>query len=1182
MTFVLVQHLDPHHESMLAQLLGNWTSMPVIQVQGEVPVRPDHVYVIPPNSTMLIADRTLRLNPLTEEQSHRRRPIDAFFLSLAASARSRAIGVVLSGAASDGTLGLKAIKAEGGTTFAQDSTAKFDAMPQSAIAAGIVDFILSPARIAQELATMARHPLTNPIPGLLPEDGSAVETILGVLRESTGVDFSLYRSTTIQRRLARRMVMLGVGTLKDYVGLLQRDTEEVNALFDDLLIKVTGFFRDTAVFDALKQTAFPSLLKDRAQGEPLRVWVPGCSTGEEVYSIAISLLEYLDAEGLSLSVQMFGTDASERVIDKARSGLYDESIESGLSPERLKRFFTRSDAGYRINRNVREQCVFSRHNLGADPPLSHMDLVSCRNLLIYFAPVLQQRVINTLAYALRPAGCLLVGTSENSSRLADLFDPLDDENRLYCRKPNLGLRALQSIMNFAGRPEAGALPRSKSAASPQDAVHSFVDHMLLSRYGPSGLLIDKNFRIIEVRGDVREYLNVDAGHANLDLFEAVRQDLATHLRAAVTEAHQRNTTVRLDEIEVRQDRAFHFVRITVIPVSIESRDPYSVILFEDLADSAERALKLSAARLTSKEPRPSPPDGSDRHIEHLERELASSREYLQSIIEELRSSNEEAQSTNEELQSSNEELQTTKEELQASNEELGTLNAELKSRNVQLGQLNDDLENLVSSIRTAILIVGHDLRIRRFTPEAGRVLHLNASDVGRHISDIVPRALIPGLLEILRGVLRNMQVHEQEVQDFEGQAYLMSAQPYRTADKNIDGAILTLTDVSHIKRGMEEVRRARDYATAVVDSVREPLLIMDDSLAVRSANQAFHQFFHTTSEQIEARNLFEIAGSQLDLPSVRQLLGPLLAGGPQLRDIEFERNFQFAGPRTLMLNARRISGVGAGSILLAFEDITERKRAAEARYRRLFESASDGILIIDASSWTILDINPAIERLLGYNRQELVGQKLWEAEPARETPGVRSALEQIRDQNVVRFEEIGFRTKDGRLIQTEFIGNVYSEADRLAIQLNIRDLTERRTFERELQQTQKLESLGLLAGGIAHDFNNLLTGILGNASLLYSDLPDGNPFRTRLRNIISASERAADLTRQLLAYAGKGRFVIQPISLSSLISEILVLLQSSIPRSVDSQTRSGSGLASHGRRCRSDAAGHHESGDQRS
>jgi len=1149
MAFVLVQHLDPHHESILADLLGNYTRMPVMQVHVDVPVKPDHVYVIPPNATMVIANGILRVSQPVQDLSYQRRPIDVFLVSLAQNMHNRAIGVILSGAASDGTVGLKAIKAEGGITFAQDDTAKFDGMPRSAIAAGVVDFVLAPQRIAQELAAIACLPISRPTPERLFDDSAAMDEILEMVRRRSGVDFRLYRQATINRRLTRRMAVQKTETLADYRDLLRVNSGETDALFDDLLIKVTEFFRDAPVFEALQAKVFPALAKDCPGNEPLRIWVPGCSTGEEIYSIAICLLEFLEAVGLSRSVQMFGTDASERVIERARSGLYDDTAISIISPERLRRFFTRIDSGYQVNRNVREMCVFSRHVLGVDPPLSRMDLISCRNLLIYFAAALQHRVIDTLAYAIRPAGYLLVGRSENTGRLSEFFDPLDDEHRIYARRPNVEARALSLIGDLAGRPEAKVVLPAKTASDipGKGAVHSFVDRMLLSHYGPSGIVVDKHLRIIEFRGNMSPYLHIREGGAKLDLLDWVREDLAAHLRAAIAEAHHQNSTIRLDEIQVRRDRAFHFVRITVIPVSVPPVDHYSVILFEDLSDSTERAGQL-ASLPAGTQATASDLDTPERHIAHLERELSSTREYLQSTIEELRSTNEEAQSANEELQSNNEELQTTKEELQASNEELATMNAEIQGRNVQLASVNDDLLNLLGSIDTPIVMVGNDLCIRRFTPAAQRLFRLRPIDISRQVSDFKPRINVPNLDEILKDVLATLRTHEQEVEDFEGRSYLMRIRPYRTGDNRIDGAVLNLTDITDLKRGTDEIRRARDYASAIVDTVREPLLVLDERLAVRSANRSFYEFFRSSLQQVEGRGVYEIVDRQLDLPPVRELLGRLLGGESHLRDVEIEHDFQPAGFHTLLVNARRLTADGL--ILIAFDDITERKQAAEARYRLLFESACDGIVIVDVGSGEVLDINPYAEQIFGYRRQELVGRRLWEIEAAQDTLGLRAAIEQTRDQQTARFSDVNFKTKGGRVILTEVIGSAYQEGDRSTIQLNIRDQTELRKFARDLQESQRLESLGLLAGGVAHDFNNLLAGIIVNADLAYDQMPVADELRTHLRAIIRASEQAAKLTQQLMAYAGKGRFIAEHIHLSELIRDILPLIQTSIPKTV--------------------------------
>lgn len=1042
MAFVLVEHLDAHHESDLPELLSVKTQMPVLLVQRDTRIAPDHVYVVPPNTLMTIRNRTLTLDgrPAPPEKL---RPIDALFNSLAEEFGFNSIGVVLSGTATDGTFGLKTIKAEGGITFAQDDTARFDSMPRSAISAGVVDFVLSPRRIAGELAAIAaRTQHLRNAEGEPAGDGTTLHRLLLLLRNQTGVDFAQYKQPTILRRLNRRMVVRRSENLEQYVELLKKEPEEVQALFDDLLINVTDFFRDPEVFEATKRVVFPSLIRDSKHPHAIRIWIPGCSSGEEVYSIAIALVEFLESADLEYTIQMFGTDLSDSAIKKARAGIYDESSVANVSPERLRRFFVRTESGYQISRRIREMCVFSRHNVAKDPPLSRMNLISCRNLLIYFAPSVQRRIIATFGYALKASGCLILGSSETLGPLSEYFLTLDQPHKIYCRKANIA----QSVFDLFESSGGYAPHHSIPPATPGQA------------------------------------------HAPIPGGQIPREEAGGHGGTlAVTAGTE------------------------------------------------------SAAAL--------PPDMENTQ---LRQELRATREYLQSVIEELRSSNEEEQSANEELQSTNEELQTAKEELLSSNEELNTVNAEMHSRNAGLARINDDLINLLSSMNMPVVMFGSDLRIRRFTPTAEKVLRLISTDVGRPIADLNPHIDVPNLEEILQQVVDTLQPCEREVQDQGGRHYLMRVRPYRTADNRIDGGVLQLLDVSDLKRSLEEVRYARDYAEAIVNTVRAPLVVLDENLAIQNANRAFYEAFGLSQGATLNQTIYEAGGGRFDLPEVRTVLEQLKVRSSELNDVEIEYRQEVGQPRVLLLNARRLRAPDQKQlVLMAFEDITEHKRAAEARYRRLFESARDGIVLVDAVTGEILDLNPFTERLLGYARSELVGRLLWAIEPMSLLPTLRTAFEQIRDQGMLRFEDLPLRTKDGRDLQTEVIANVYTEGDRPAIQFNIRDVSERKKFARELQETQKLESLGLLAGGIAHDFNNLLTGIMGNASLAYSETSVDQPLRRRLREIVQASERAAFLARQMLAYAGKGRYVIETMDLGDLVSEISVLIRTSIPKTVE-------------------------------
>ncbi len=1146
MAFVFVQHLDPHHESALPELLASRTRMQVIQVQGDTVIEPDRVYVIPPNTQMLVRDRVLRIvaRPASAE---RFTPIDAFFESLAKEFRFCAVGVVLSGAATDGTLGLKIIKSEGGITFAQNQTAKFDSMPRSAIAAGAVDFILSPRRIAEELIAIGQRTFNlDRVETEALSDGATLHRLLMLLRHTTGVDFTQYKQPTIFRRLNRRMVLRKVNSIDAYFEILKNEPEETKTLFDDLLINVTDFFRDPDVFQSIKDLAFPSIIREHRRPQALRVWIPGCSTGEEVYSMAIALVEYLAAQDLDCPIQIFGTDVSETVIARARAGLYGESSVANVSPERLRRFFVRMDSGYQISPRIREMCIFSRHNVCTDPPLSRMDLVSCRNLLIYLSPSLQRRIIATFGYALQANGCLILGSSETLGNLSEHFITLNEPHKIYRKKADLP-QTVFSLSDIAGD-YANDYGQHAAPATDRSPIPSQTAPIPKTEVAPqsglAGVLVDEGLHVVERQGPTGEYLELAANGAPSGLMDMVRPELRASLSTAIEQAGRVDAAVTAESIS--GDPSTPSVAMTVVPASMTDMPHHFLILF---GRAGERQI-ASPPMESGWDATPSEASANgDQENTQLRQELRATREYLQSVVEELRSANEEAQSANEELQSTNEEIQTSKEELQSSNEELTTINGEMQSRNADLAQVNNDLLNLLGSMNMPIVMTSGDLRIRRFTPSAEKVLRLIPTDIGRPIADLKPRINVPNLEEILRQVLETLQPYEQEVHDQEGRRYMLRVRPYRTADNRIDGAVLQMLDITELYRSLQEVKQARDYAEAIVNTVQQPLAVLDDTFAVQEANSAF---FDVTPGAVLSQSIFEAGRGRFDAPAVRAMLERLVEGALESSGAEIEYKNERGETRFLMLNARRMPGPGSKRFaLLAFDDITESKRAAEARYRRLFESARDGILLINADSGQIVDLNPFTEQLLGYEREELTGWKIWDAAPFGAIPQMRSAVEQIRGRGMLRFDDLTLRTKSGSEVHAEVIANAYMEGDQRAIQFNMRDVTERKKFARELQETQKLEGLGLLAGGIAHDFNNLLTGVLGNASLAFSELAPDQPTRGRLREIMQAGERAAFLTRQMLAYAGRGRFVVERTDLNGLIQEMTTLVRTSIPKSVE-------------------------------
>src|SRR5574337_808964 len=720
MGFVLVQHLDPRHESLLTGLLQTSTKLAMVEARDGLRVEPNHVYVIPPNCNLGILHGVLQvMTRIMEKGKHL--PVDYFLESLAEDRGSRAMGVILSGTASDGTLGLKAIKAASGITFAQDEeSAEYFGMPGSAIAAGCVDFVLPPRSIARELARIARHPYLlqeRSVEADLGESPDALNKIFMILRQRTGNDFTYYKHSTIRRRIKRRMLLHKLDRIDAYARYLQSTPGEADALFQDILINVTGFFRDPESFEALKKEVFPRLLgNNRPHHAPVRIWIPGCSTGEEAYSVAMSLLEYLGDRAPGVSVQIFATDIDHKALDKARTGLYPDHITEEVDAGRLKRFFIKTAGGYLISKAIRNMCVFAVQNVTKDPPFSKIDLVCCRNLMIYLGAILQKKVLQTFHYALQPNGFLLLGTSETIGTHTELFSLLDKKNKLYTKKPAAG----RVGYDFSSRPlladDGTTLATAHMSIPPATDIQQEAERLILNRYAPPGVIINQNMDILHFRGQTGRYLEPAPGVASLNLLKLARQELSVELRAAIHKALKEGRDIHKEAVRYRHDGGDHLVDLRVLPLQGTSGGERCLaVLFE-----ADRPPPQEGPA-----PR-APDDGSKPRIQELEQEVNATRDYMQSIIEEqeatneeLKSANEEIQSTNEELQSTNEELETAKEELQSTNEELTTLNEELENRNTQLSQAINDLNNLLNSVNIPIVILSSELRIRSFTPLAG-------------------------------------------------------------------------------------------------------------------------------------------------------------------------------------------------------------------------------------------------------------------------------------------------------------------------------------------------------------------------------------------------------------------------------------------------------------------------------
>ncbi|OWK43133.1 chemotaxis protein CheB [Fimbriiglobus ruber] len=832
--FVLVQHLAPTHVSMLADILARSTTMPVVEVKDEPRVTPNCVYVIPPNRTMVMIDGHLRLLP-REEGRGQHRPVDAFLRSLAEQDSHQAVGVILSGTGTDGTFGLAAIKAEGGITFAQDGTAQQDGMPKSAIAAGCVDFILPPDEIAAELARIGRHPYVTPDPpgplaaaGNEPLPSAAVGNVLQLLHKTTGVDFRNYRSTTLYRRITRRMLLHKLDGLDEYLRLLRSDAAEVQSLYRDILISVTAFFRDPQSIDALKTTVFPALLKGRTRNEPVRVWVLGCSTGEEAYSIAIAIAECVADRGTQVPAQIFATDLNEHGIAKARAGLYAKNIVQDVSPERLARFFVETDAGYQVVKSVRDACVFARQNVLSDPPFSRMDLITCRNLLIYMEPVLQRQILPLFHYALKPNGYLWLGSSETVGTFTDLFGVNDSRHKIFHKKGAQTQLHLTTPLTTpvwpsrAGRVEPPPGERRGATADAQKEA----DRFALAKYSPPGVLVNSDLEVLQFRGDTGPYLTQPPGKPSLNLLKMTREGLTMGLRTLVQKVLEDGTTGRHEGLRVKSDGATREVNLQVVPLRGEGAAGCFLVLFEPVGGPTRDVSAIT----------PAAPEAADaeREIARLVHELSATREYMQSLgeqqeasNEELQSANEEIQSANEELQSINEELQTSKEEIQSSNEELTTVNEEMIHRNEQLGRANGDLINFLSSTHLALVTLGPDLCVRRFTPQAEKMLNLTTAAVGRPIGDLDLPIDYPELARELAVVINTARIVEQEVRDRNGRWFSMRLRPYRTPDNHIDGAVLVFVDITVQKRAEDALREADrrkdEFLAMLAHELRNPL-----------------------------------------------------------------------------------------------------------------------------------------------------------------------------------------------------------------------------------------------------------------------------------------------------------------------------------------------------------------------
>ena len=1007
MAFVLVQHLDPQHKSRLTEILSRVTTMPALEVRDRMRIDPDHLYIIPPNTNMLVEDGMLRLKPRKPRDGTPFMPVDALFRSMAQTQKNRAVGVILSGTASDGASGMKAIKAEGGITFAQDSgSARYYGMPHSSILAGAVDFILPPEDIARSLARIGRHPyvklpeqevLEQPLPAAR---GEALNRLLRELKRAHGVDFSAYKQSTVGRRIRRRMALHGIEALEDYLRHIRTRPEELRELFQDMFVGVTGFFREPDAFKALRKLVYPKILKAHREDEPLRIWVPGCSTGEEVYSIAISLLEHLRGRSRRKPFQVFGTDVDEQAIRRARRGRYPESVAADVGPTRLNRFFVRTENGYEVNKAVRDMCVFARHDIAHDPPFSRLDLLSCRNVLIYLSAPLQQKLLPLFHYSLRSTGFLLLGSAETIGGFSEMFTLVDRKHKIYARRPGPSdLRMGFPVGQLAVPPEAReAQRRSPPSRAESDLLRDAADLTILNEYAPAAVVVNEDMEIVQFRGHTGSYLEPAPGVATLNLMKMAREGLVVGLHTAFEEARRRDTGVRQEGLRVRVSGHERTVTLHVIPL----RTPVSgqrsfLVLFEEVPDRGEPPPGPEAKVGGPRRGRPRPARRDDPRLEQLKQEIATTRTYRQSIIEsqkagneELRSMNEKLLSTNEELQSTSEELETSNEELQSANEELITLNEELQNRNTALGQANDDILNLLTSMSVSIVIVDAELRVRRLTSMAEHVLGLHPSDVGRPLSTVRLAIDIPDLEQVLRDTMKTARRVQREVQCKDGRWLSLHIHPYITVQNRIEGAVMVLSDIRQIELAAGRFR-------SFIESAPDPIVILDHRGRIGFVNvETEHLFGHSRGSLLGSDvGMLVPAESRAELATFlrtfRRRAGTRAAKASRELDAVRADGVEFPAEITL----RAIEAEDASLLVGLVRDLTER-RNLERRTRlaavleernRLAREVHDSLA--QSLSGVVLQLEGA-EEVLGRDPKEAQRQIV------RARDLARSSLEEAR------------------------------------------------------------------------------------------------------------------------------------------------------------------------------------------
>lgn len=1024
MGFVVVQHLDPDHKSELTRLLRKVSQLPVEEVAASIRVQPNRVYVIPPDHSLSFENGVLMLKPRAKPPAVYR-AIDSFLESLATDCGARAVGVVLSGTGNDGTVGLEAIKAADGVTFAQDNSAKYASMPQSAADAGCVDHVLSPAALARALGRLGSEPIErgSPLGKTEPAGVAALHRrIRQLLLKHCGVDFTSYKSSTFTRRIHRRMLLSKLSSMAEYVEHLEKNLPELERLFSDVLIHVTSFFRNPDSFEFLKVKVFSKLLTPQ-RTDAVRIWSLGCSSGEEAYSLAMTFIEAADKVRAPPPFQIFAADLNPAMIDHARKGLYSKDSVAGLSRQRLRRFFTEETGGYRINKALRDGVVFAHHNALRDPPFSRIDLVSCRNMLIYLEPGVQEKIFPTFHYALKPDGYLFLGSAESANSVPHLFESVHKKHRIFARRSGPSGQMLSGQRLPALQKRLASYPHRGDSPHGNIDILRESDRLTLNRFAPAGVLVDGAWHVLQFRGDTSPWLTAPPGKASFHVLKMARPGLEPALRNALQQSKKTADSVRVTGIRFGRPDENRTVDLEILPLR-NTKERCTLIFFIEPNSTLPAAKRIKA-------PPPLRGNDSSEQVAALTRELDETRDYLQSFQqqseatnEELQTSNEEATSANEELQSVNEELETSKEEIESANEELITVNEEMTSRNLDLTQLNTDLVNLQAATHLAIVLLGRDRQVRRFTEEAGRQFNLLSTDVGRSFDHARHSLDVPQLDDLIRGVIDEVKSYEQEVQNKEGRWFLLRIRPYLTLEKRIDGAVLVLVDIEALKRSEQAAKEALVYAQSTVDTVLTPILVLNGELKVVSANRAFYQLFDLSPSTAVGRPFQKLGGGPWAGAKLRALMESILPNQSAFRDHELEHEFKHLGRRILLLSANRIVHPANHSehILLGVEDVTQRRfdetelHENRERFARIFNQTAAGVAQTDRYGQFTL-VNDRFCQIVDRTRKELLAVRMQAITYQEDLPKNATLFQDLISGKILDFSaEKRYIRPDGSLI----------------------------------------------------------------------------------------------------------------------------------------------------------------------